>query len=61
VPGTVAVELGVKQSWERYIGPCGAMIGLCGFGEYAPIGVLLKYFGFTVENVVTVAKKLCAK
>jgi transketolase len=53
--------LGVKQGWERYIGPCGAMIGLCGFGESAPTGVLLKHFGFTVENVVTAAKKLCAK
>jgi transketolase len=53
--------LGVKQGWERYIGPCGAMIGLCGFGEFAPMGVLLKHFGFTLENVVTAAKKLCVK
>jgi transketolase len=53
----VAVELGVKQGWERYIGPTGQFIGMCGFGASAPIGVLLKHFGFTVENVVAAAKK----
>ncbi len=57
----VAVELGVKQGWEKYIGPCGQFIGMCGFGASAPVGVLLKHFGFTVENVVAAAKKLCGK
>ena len=53
----VAVELGVKQGWERFIGQTGQFIGLCGFGASAPIGVLLKHFGFTVDNVVAAAKK----
>jgi transketolase len=53
----VAVELGVKQGWEKYIGPGGQFVGLCGFGASAPVGVLLKHFGFTVENVVTAAKR----
>ena len=53
----VAVELGIKQGWERYIGQTGQFIGMCGFGASAPIGVLLKHFGFTVENVVAAAKK----
>ena len=53
----VAVELGIKQGWERYIGQSGQFIGMCGFGASAPIGVLLKHFGFTVENVVAAAKK----
>jgi transketolase len=57
----VAVELGVKQGWEKYIGPSGRFLGLCGFGASAPVGVLLKHFGFTVENVVAAAKELCAK
>lgn len=55
----VAVELGVQQGWERYLGPRGQFIGMCGFGASAPAGVLLKHFGFTVENVVAAAKKLC--
>jgi transketolase len=53
----VAVELGIKQGWERYIGQNGQFIGMCGFGASAPIGVLLKHFGITVENVVAAAKK----
>ncbi len=53
----VAVELGIKQGWERFIGQSGQFIGLCSFGASAPIGALLKHFGFTVENVVAAAKK----
>ena len=30
---------------------------MCGFGASAPVGVLLKHFGFTVENVVAAAKE----
>jgi transketolase len=52
----VAVELGVKQGWEKYIGPYGGFIGMYGFGASAPAGVLLKHFGITVENVVAAAK-----
>jgi transketolase len=61
VPRRVAVELGVKQGWERYIGLGGSFIGMCGYGASAPVGVLLKHFGFTVENVVATAKKFCGK
>jgi transketolase len=56
----VGVELGVKQGWEKYIGRCGAFVGMCGFGASAPIGELMKHFGFTVEAVVAAAKKMCA-
>ena len=54
----VAVEAGVKQGWERYIGRCGQFVGMCGFGASAPAGVLMKHFGFTVDNVVAAAKKM---
>jgi transketolase len=57
----VAVEMGVQQGWERYVGPHGAFLGMRGFGVSAPVGVLLKHFGFTVENIVATAKQLCAK
>ena len=53
----VAVELGVKQGWEKYIGLCGKFIGMSGFGASAPVGVLLKHFGFTVDNIVAAAKE----
>jgi transketolase len=53
----VAVELGVKQGWERYLGYEGQFIGMNEFGVSAPVGVLLKHFGFTVENIIAAAKK----
>jgi transketolase len=55
----VGVELGVKQGWERYLGRSGRFIGMDRFGASAPAGVLLKKFGFTVENVVAKAKMVC--
>ena len=54
----VAVEVGVKQGWEKYIGRCGRFIGMSGFGASAPAGVLMKHFGITVENVVAAAKQV---
>ena len=54
----VAVELGVEQGWCKYIGPYGRFIGLNGFGTSGPVGVLLKHYGFTVDNVVAAAKGL---
>src|SRR6185369_3327986 len=48
----LAVELGVRQGWDRYIGPRGDMLGTDRFGASAPAEVLLREHGFTVENVV---------
>jgi transketolase len=48
----VAVEAGVSDSWRKYVGLDGAVVGLDRFGESAPAGALFKEFGFTVENVV---------
>ncbi len=56
----VAVEAGVEQGWRKYIGIEGEFIGMTGFGASAPADVLLKRFGFTVENVVAAAKELCS-
>jgi transketolase len=56
----VGVELGVKQGWEKYIGRSGAFVGMCGFGASAPIGDLMKHYGFTVDAVVAAAKKTLA-
>ncbi len=53
----VAVELGVEQGWCKYLGPMGRFLGMTSYGASAPVGVLLKHFGFTVENVVKLAKE----
>src|SRR4051812_21935661 len=58
----VAVEAGVTNGWRKYVGAVdsksGAVVGIDRFGESAPAGELFKYFGFTVENVVSVVKNL---
>ncbi|MGA2617745.1 MAG: transketolase [Thermoguttaceae bacterium] len=54
----LAVELGIEQGWCKYLGPGGRFLGMRSFGESAPVGVLLKHYGFTVDNVVAAAKEL---
>jgi len=52
----VAIEAGVTAIWHRFVGLQGAVVGMDSFGESAPAGELFKHFGFTVENVVRVAR-----
>lgn len=52
VRARVAVEAGVTNFWGKYVGLDGAVVGIDRFGESAPAGELLKYFGFTTERVV---------
>jgi transketolase len=52
----VAIEAGVTDYWRKYVGLEGGVVGINTFGESAPGGVLMKHFGFTVENVVSVVK-----
>ncbi|GAB3439986.1 transketolase [Massilia solisilvae] len=54
----VAIEAGVTDFWYKYVGLDGAVVGIDTFGESAPAGVLFKYFGFTVENVVAKVKSV---
>ena len=54
----VAVEAAHPDFWCKYVGLDGAVVGIRTFGESAPGGVLLKHFGFTVENVVATVKSV---
>ena len=56
----IAIEAGVTDFWYKYVGLEGAVVGIDTFGESAPAGVLFKYFGFTVENVVAKVKATLA-
>lgn len=49
----VAIEAGVTAFWYKYVGLKGAVVGIDTFGESAPAELLFKYFGFTLENVIT--------
>ncbi len=56
----IAIEAGVPDYWYKYVGINGAVIGMSKFGESAPADVLFEHFGFTVDNVLTVADSLIA-
>jgi transketolase len=57
----LAVEAAASQSWYRYVGLKGDVIGMDRFGASAPAKVLFEKFGFTKENIVARAKKLLKK
>jgi transketolase len=48
----IAVEAGVTQGWDRYVGSMGDVIGVNRFGASAPGPVVMREYGFTVENVL---------
>jgi transketolase len=54
----LAIEAGVSLGWNSYIGPRIAVIGVDTFGASAPGPVVLKHYGFTVDNVCTQARYL---
>ena len=60
IPARLAVELGVRQGWDRYVGTAGDMLGINRFGASAPAEVLLREYGFTVEQVYLRARALIA-
>ena len=60
VGARLAVELGVPQGWDRYVGTRGDMLGVERFGASAPSDDLLREYGFTVDNVCARAKALLA-
>jgi transketolase len=57
----VAVEAGVEQGWQKYIGCSGRMVAMKGFGASAPYDELMEHFGLTSDNVVAQAKAILGK
>jgi len=57
VTARVSVEMAATFGWERYVGLKGRKIGMTRFGASAPLKDLLKFFGFTVDRVVTEARQ----
>jgi transketolase len=51
VKARMSVEAGISQGWCRYVGDDGDVISIETFGASAPGEVMLREFGFTVENV----------
>ncbi|GGK04760.1 transketolase [Pseudomonas matsuisoli] len=58
VSARIAIEAGHADFWYKYVGLEGRVIGMTTYGESAPAGQLFEHFGFTVENILSVAEEL---
>ena len=57
VMARVAVEAGIRQGWDKYIGAGGGFIGLDTFGASAPYKQVYEHRGLTAAAVVAQAKQ----
>ena len=58
VKARVAIEMAGEIGWDRYVGYEGRTITMSTFGASAPIAKLQDKYGFTVDNVVKVAREM---
>jgi len=58
ITARLAVEAGVRQGWDRYVGHAGDVVCLDRFGASAPGEVALKNLGFNLDNVLQHARAL---
>ncbi|MBP2513254.1 transketolase [Sphingomonas sp. PvP018] len=58
VRARVAIEMAGSIGWDRYVGLEGATVTMSTFGASAPLAKLQDKFGFTVDNVVKVARQV---
>jgi len=57
VTARVAVEAGVQQPWDKYLGFGGKFVGMHGFGASAPFDQVYKARGITTDAVVSAAQE----
>lgn len=58
VTARIAVEAGISLGWEKWTGPEGFVLAIDQFGSSAPAEVLFEKYGFTAENVISLAKRI---
>jgi transketolase len=61
VTSRVAIEAGVRQCWDKYLGSSGAFVGLDTYGASAPYQAIYKHRGLTAEAVLAKARELCGR
>jgi transketolase len=54
----LSIEAGVRQGWDRYVGPKGDCLSIDRFGASAPGDVALRELGFNLDNVLKRARAL---
>lgn len=55
-PVRIAIEAGVRQGWDRFIGNEGIFIGMSTFGASAPCKDLYQHFGITADAAFAAAE-----
>jgi transketolase len=58
VTARIAVEAGVSQGWERWVGERGVIMALNRYGASAPGKVIFENFGFTADAIIDKAGRL---
>jgi transketolase len=58
ITARLAIEAGVPQGWDKYVGTKGDIIGLDRFGASAPGEIAMRELGFNVDNVLKHARAL---
>jgi transketolase len=61
IKARLAVEAGVSQGWDRWVGCGGGVLSIERFGASAPFQTILENLGFTSQNVIRAARELLAK
>lgn len=54
----MSLEMGSSFGWERYVGTEGTILSVDRFGASAPGNIVVKEYGFSVENVVAEVERL---
>jgi transketolase len=58
IEARLAIEAGVSQGWERWVGSSGRVISVNTYGASAPFKVLYEKYGLTTDNIVNQVKQM---
>ncbi|EAR21386.1 transketolase [Nitrococcus mobilis] len=58
ITARLAIEAAVPDSWLRFVGPQGRILGLSAFGESAPGPDVYQQFGLTVDQAIETVRNL---
>lgn len=54
----LAIEAAIPMGWEKYVGDSGRIAAMSGYGASAPYKELVREFGFTEQNIVSLAREM---
>ena len=57
----VAIEAGVTDTWRKYVGLDGDVVGIDRFGESAPAPDVFKFLGVDAEHLVEAVRRVAAR